>query len=111
MAVPRGPQMRSANRSARVPAGVMMPGAASMGSLTARVLAVREAASGRVVRGPERERHEPDYLLLIAVVLLAALGSLMIYSSSASAHRPDTPTWTCSGRSCPTCCGPSWGWA
>jgi cell division protein FtsW len=34
------------------------------------------------VRGPQRERHEPDYLLLISVVALAAIGILMVYSSS-----------------------------
>jgi cell division protein FtsW len=34
------------------------------------------------LRGPQRERHEPDYLLLFSVVALAALGILMVYSSS-----------------------------
>ena len=33
-------------------------------------------------RGPQRERHEPDYLLLLSVIALAALGLLMVYSSS-----------------------------
>jgi cell division protein FtsW len=37
---------------------------------------------GRVLRGPQRERHEPDYMILVAVVALAAVGILMIYSSS-----------------------------
>lgn len=36
----------------------------------------------RAARGPQRERHEPDYLLLLSVVTLAALGLLMVYSSS-----------------------------
>jgi cell division protein FtsW len=36
----------------------------------------------RVNRGPQRERHEPDYLLLLSVVGLAAMGLLMVYSSS-----------------------------
>lgn len=36
----------------------------------------------RSARGPQRVRHEPDYLLLICVVALAALGLLMVYSSS-----------------------------
>jgi cell division protein FtsW len=36
---------------------------------------------GRVLRGPQRDRHEPDYLILLAVVALAAVGILMIYSS------------------------------
>jgi len=31
----------------------------------------------------ERERHEPDYSILVAVVALAAVGILMVYSSSA----------------------------
>ncbi|HEY7599583.1 MAG TPA: putative peptidoglycan glycosyltransferase FtsW [Candidatus Limnocylindrales bacterium] len=39
-------------------------------------------APTRVVRGPQRERHEPDYILLLTVVGLAALGLLMVYSSS-----------------------------
>jgi cell division protein FtsW len=34
-------------------------------------------------RGPQRPRHEPDYVLLVAVVALAALGILMVYSSTA----------------------------
>ena len=70
---------------------MVAPGAVAKSSLGARVLAAREAASGRVVRGPERERHEPDHLLLVAIVALAALGSLMIYSSGAGqiAWQPD----------------------
>jgi cell division protein FtsW len=36
----------------------------------------------RTVRGPQRAVHEPDYVLLLAVVALAALGILMVYSSS-----------------------------
>jgi cell division protein FtsW len=36
---------------------------------------------GRVVQGPQRDRHEPDYLLLLAAVALSALGILMVYSS------------------------------
>jgi cell division protein FtsW len=57
---------------------------------TQSVQAVRPSATrpdealrdGRVLRGPQRERHEPDYLILVAVVALAAMGILMIYSSS-----------------------------
>lgn len=41
----------------------------------------RPAGATRVVRGPQRERHEPDYLVLISVVTLAVIGLLMIYSS------------------------------
>lgn len=36
----------------------------------------------RVLRGPQRERHEPDYVLLLSIVALASLGLLMVYSSS-----------------------------
>ena len=40
------------------------------------------AAAAPILRGPQRERHEPDYLLLFSIVALAALGMLMVYSSS-----------------------------
>jgi len=43
--------------------------------------AARDRVAGRVVQGPQRERHEPDYLLLLAAVALSALGILMVYSS------------------------------
>ncbi len=36
----------------------------------------------RTLRGPQRAVHEPDYVLLLTVVALAALGILMVYSSS-----------------------------
>ena len=36
----------------------------------------------RELRGPQRLRHEPDWLLLLSIVALAALGILMVYSSS-----------------------------
>jgi cell division protein FtsW len=36
----------------------------------------------KTFRGPQRERHEPDYLLLLSVVVLSSLGLLMVYSSS-----------------------------
>ena len=44
----------------------------------------RQPASNAVktFRGPQRERHEPDYLLLLSVVVLSSLGLLMVYSSS-----------------------------
>jgi cell division protein FtsW len=46
--------------------------------------AVRKPATAAVkqMRGPQRERHEPDYLLIVSVVALAAIGLLMVYSSS-----------------------------
>lgn len=41
-------------------------------------------AEGRVVKGPVRERHEADTGIIIATVMLAALGVAMIYSAGAS---------------------------
>ncbi|MGI8928712.1 MAG: putative lipid II flippase FtsW [Candidatus Limnocylindrales bacterium] len=41
-----------------------------------------QSAAVRTFRGPQRERHEPDYLLLFSVVALASLGLLMVYSTS-----------------------------
>ena len=41
-----------------------------------------QTAAVKQFRGPQRERHEPDYLLLVSVVALAAIGILMVYSSS-----------------------------
>jgi cell division protein FtsW len=48
------------------------------------VSAARKPATPAVrqFRGPQRERHEPDYLLIVSVVALAAIGLLMVYSSS-----------------------------
>jgi len=42
----------------------------------------RPTSPTRQMRGPQRERHEPDYLLLLSIVALASLGLLMVYSSS-----------------------------
>jgi cell division protein FtsW len=39
-------------------------------------------AAGTTVEGPKREVHEPDYLLLAATLALAAIGILMVYSST-----------------------------
>ena len=41
----------------------------------------RDRVPGRVVQGPQREVHEPDYLVLLAAVALSAVGILMVYSS------------------------------
>ena len=41
----------------------------------------RDRIPGRVVQGPRREVHEPDYLVLLAAVALSAVGILMVYSS------------------------------
>jgi cell division protein FtsW len=41
----------------------------------------RDRLPGRVIEGPQRERHEPDYVLLLAAVALSSIGILMILSS------------------------------
>ena len=42
---------------------------------------------GRPAKNPtqvlQRERHQPDYMILVVVVALSAIGILMVYSSSA----------------------------
>jgi cell division protein FtsW len=43
--------------------------------------AARDRVPGRVIPGLQRERHDPDYLLLVAAVALSAIGILMVYSS------------------------------
>jgi cell division protein FtsW len=43
--------------------------------------AARDRFPGRVIEGPQRERHEPDYVLLLAAVALSSIGILMILSS------------------------------
>jgi cell division protein FtsW len=52
-----------------------------------RTANVRRAANRTPVKDPtqvlQRERHQPDYLILVLVVALAAIGILMVYSSSA----------------------------
>jgi cell division protein FtsW len=41
----------------------------------------RDRTNGRVVKGPQRERHEPDYVLMAVAAALSAIGILMVYSS------------------------------
>lgn len=41
-----------------------------------------QADRTQTLRGPQRERHEPDFLLLLSIVALAALGILMVYSTT-----------------------------
>ncbi len=48
----------------------------------ARRTAARTTTKGRT-DVLQRERHQPDYTILVAVVALAAIGILMVYSSSA----------------------------
>ncbi len=52
-----------------------------------RTTDARRTANRTPVKDPtrvlQRERHQPDYLILVLVVALAAIGILMVYSSSA----------------------------
>ena len=48
----------------------------------ARELPVRPAALG-ANGGPKREVHDPDWVIVVAVTALAAVGILMVYSASA----------------------------
>jgi len=90
--LPFGPKASSPARGGRTRAGAMRrwdhgigAGPAAEGrserrpasSATARPAA---RAGSDVLR---RERHQPDYSILLAVVALAAIGILMVYSSSA----------------------------
>ncbi len=52
-------------------------------SAKARPDAVRPRPSRARSTVLQRERHQPDYSILVAVVALAAIGILMVYSSSA----------------------------
>jgi cell division protein FtsW len=54
---------------------------AAIGASLASRRSDHDPVAGRVVQGPQRQRHEPDYLLLIAGIGLAAIGILMVYSS------------------------------
>jgi cell division protein FtsW len=44
--------------------------------------AARDRTAGRVVKGPDRETHEPDYVLMVVAAALSAIGILMVYSST-----------------------------
>jgi cell division protein FtsW len=56
-------------------------------SLEAQTQALRRTANRAPAKSPtqvlQRERHQPDYLILVAVVALSAMGILMVFSSSA----------------------------
>jgi len=78
---PSTPRRRAAvSRSVRSVAPVT--GQLRGASLMSRDAGAHDHAAGRVVNGPQRQRHEPDYLLLLAAVALSALGILMVYSST-----------------------------
>ena len=49
-------------------------------ALPRRPLAARPVT--RVAKGPQRERHEPDYVIALTTMALAALGILAVYSTS-----------------------------
>jgi cell division protein FtsW len=51
-------------------------------SAVATAAARRTGARGRSSSGVRRDRHEPAYPLLLAVIALTALGIVMVYSSS-----------------------------
>ncbi|MGZ6313730.1 MAG: putative lipid II flippase FtsW [Candidatus Limnocylindrales bacterium] len=70
-----GRQATRLSRSVAVPSPRVRLGA-WLGSLLARPTDRSRAT------GLERERHAPDYLLLVAVAALSAIGILMVYSSS-----------------------------
>jgi cell division protein FtsW len=50
--------------------------------MTAAPLAAGAARRGRARTGVRRERHEPAYALLLAVMALTAIGIVMVYSAS-----------------------------
>ena len=50
---------------------------------TTPLTALRAATRERPKNTLQRERHEPEYGILVAIVALAAIGILMVYSSSA----------------------------
>lgn len=56
-------------------------------SIEARARDVRRTANRAPAKSPtqvlQRERHQPDYLILVVVVALTAIGILMVFSSSA----------------------------
>ncbi len=54
-----------------------------MTTLLASRLGIAQAPTRRGTKPLRRDRHEPDYVILVAVVALAAIGILMVYSSSA----------------------------
>jgi cell division protein FtsW len=54
-----------------------------MTALLATWLGRAEPTAQRRTSSLRRDRHDPDYIVLVAVVALAAIGILMVYSSSA----------------------------
>ncbi|HEY3335689.1 MAG TPA: hypothetical protein VGK16_10705, partial [Candidatus Limnocylindrales bacterium] len=50
---------------------------------TTPLTALRAPTRERPKNTLQRERHEPEYGILVSIVALAAIGILMVYSSSA----------------------------
>ena len=92
----RASRGRTAGRFARLPADP--PRAAARGRRPPACPASGRGSARRSTRGwgvrrrrrsvgLQRERHEPEYLIILAVVALTAVGILMVYSTSADAAR------------------------
>jgi cell division protein FtsW len=85
--LPSAPAPSPRTRSGvRERSGVLPRGAAPVrgrsSSAAARTSAVSPRPATVAQRGLARERHQPDYAILVSVVALSALGILMVYSSS-----------------------------
>ena len=63
------------------------PAADEERSIEGKARDVRRTANRAPAKSPtqilQRERHQPDYLILVVVVALSAIGILMVFSSSA----------------------------
>jgi cell division protein FtsW len=93
--LPFGPRAAAPKRGGRSPDAAMRRWAHGLGAATGASAsedrATRRAAAATSARPAaragsdvlRRERHQPDYSILLAVVALAAIGILMVYSSSA----------------------------
>ena len=69
-------RLRRARR--RLPGGARRPRGGTMSTAAATMTGRRTTARG----GVRRERHEPAYALLLAVMALTAIGIVMVYSAS-----------------------------
>ncbi len=79
---PRKPSTRRRPSVSRTAATLPLPEATTrVGTSHASREAARDRTAGRVVKGPQRERHEPDYVLMAVAAALSAIGILMVYSS------------------------------
>jgi cell division protein FtsW len=79
---PRKPSTRRRLSVSRTVATTPLPAASPRVSTShASRESARDRTTGRVVKGPQRERHEPDYVLMAVAAALSAIGILMVYSS------------------------------